>query len=388
MLVYQIVLTVFLALVLFMEISNLLYLSVTRHRRRQLKPTTLPLISVLIPARNEETNIARSLRGMVSQDYPNLEILVLDDNSTDRTLEIINRFMAEDPRIRLLHGSKLPTGWTGKNNALHQLAGKASGEWLFLTDADNRHAPASISSGLAFAQEHTLDFVTGFPQQHTGGFWEALTVPLLFFFMTLFQPLWLIRRTHKADLVVANGQYILIRRAIYDKIGGHEAVRNIVNEDFALAKKVKQCGGRVDIMDLRGLVYCRMYHGLRDAVKGFAKNIYLIMERKPLTLIAALIGMIAFFLAPFGFFAWGLALGDTSPEWFILPLLQMALIVLIRALLSGFYRLSFVSVWLHPLTIILFIYIFLRSFFQAEFGKGPQWKGRSYDVKRGGEGFA
>jgi len=384
-LIYHWVIFTALALMLLLELINLFYLLSTR--RKFLPPPQDILISVLIPARNEEHNIARCLGGMVNQTYRNLEILVLDDGSTDRTAEIVTCFAQEDPRIHLLTGAELPPDWTGKSHACFQLAQAAQGDWLFLTDADDIHKPQSLETGLAYALANKLDCVTGYPQQRTGGFWEANIVPLLFFFILL-QPLWLVRRNCHPNFAVANGQYLLIRHDAYHKAGGHQAVNNIVNEDFALVKNIKRAGGRVDIMDLRGLVFCRMYHGLGEALAGFSKNIYLIMGRQPFTLLLAMIGLTLLFVLPFGFAIRSIAMGYTNSLNFMLTAGQILLIVLIRMLLAGYQRMSYISVWFHPLGMLLILYIFIHSFFKAEFGKGPSWKGRSYDVKRRGEGFA
>jgi chlorobactene glucosyltransferase len=384
-LIYHWVIFIALALCLLLELINLWYL--LRTRRKFPKPPQDILVSVLIPVRNEERYIARCLRGMINQTYRNLEILVLDDGSTDRTAEIVTRFAQEDPRIRLLKGAELPPDWTGKSHACYQLGQAAQGDWLFLTDADDIHKPGSLETGLAYALAQKLDCVTGYPQQLTGGFWEANIVPLLFFFILL-QPLLMVRRNRHPDFAVANGQYLLIRHEMYRKAGGHNAVRNIVNEDFALVKNIKRAGGIMDIMDLRGLVYCRMYRGFREATAGFSKNIYLIMGRQPLALLLAMFGMTLFFILPFGFAIRSLALGYTASLNFMLMIGQILLIVIIRMFLAGFQRMSYISVWSHPIGMLLILYIFIHSFFKAEFGKGPSWKGRSYDVKKRGEGFA
>jgi chlorobactene glucosyltransferase len=384
-LVYQWIIFMALALIFILEFANLCYL--LRTRRRHPTPSQDALISVLIPARNEEPNIARCLRGMVNQTYRNLEILVLDDNSSDRTAEIVTQFAQEDPRIRLFTGTELPPDWTGKSHALYQLAQEAKGDWLFLTDADDIHRPESLETGLAYALANRLDCVTGYPQQRTGGFWEANIVPLLFFFILL-QVLWLVRRTHNPDFAVANGQYLLIRHDMYRKAGGHASVSNIVNEDFALVKNIKRTGGRVDVMDLRGLVFCRMYRGLGEVLAGFSKNIYLIMGRQPFALLLSMIGLTVIFVLPFGFAIRSILLGYTTSLNFMLEMGQILLIVLIRMFLAGYQRMSYISVWFHPLGMLLILYIFIHSFCKAEFGKGPSWKGRSYDVKKRGEGFA
>jgi chlorobactene glucosyltransferase len=384
-LIYQWIIFSALAIIFILELANLYYL--LRTRRKYPPPPQDALVSVLIPARNEERNIARCLRGMVSQTYRNIEILVLDDGSTDRTAEIVTRFAQEDPRIRLFTGAELPPDWTGKSHALYQLAQAAKGDWLFFTDADDIHKPQSLETGLAYALANRLDCVTGYPQQRTGGFWEANIVPLLFFFIML-QVLWLVRRTHNTDFAVANGQYLLIRHDIYDKVGGHESVRNIVNEDFALVKNIKRAGGRVDVLDLRGLVFCRMYRGFGEALAGFSKNIYLIMGRQPFALLLSMLGLALIFVLPFGFAARSMLLGYTTSLNFMLMMGQIALIVLIRMFLAGYQRMSYVSVWFHPIGMLLILYIFIHSFFKAEFGKGPSWKGRNYDVKKRGEGFA
>jgi chlorobactene glucosyltransferase len=188
-------------------------------------PAELPSISVLIPARNEEEDIVPCLESLMKQDYPAYEILVLDDNSTDRTYERVAELAARDSRIRLLRGKTLPQGWAGKPYACHQLAAAAKGSWLLFTDADTIHAPTMLSSAMAYAHEHKLSLVSGLPLQKTASFSQRVAVPAMYFFILCCMPLWWVQGARRPRPGLVIGQFIFVNAADYHEVGGHEAVR-------------------------------------------------------------------------------------------------------------------------------------------------------------------
>jgi chlorobactene glucosyltransferase len=195
---YQLIVSGLLFLLLINLLLNLR--SLKKAKSSSELPSPAPLISVLIPARNEETNIEACLDSLRGQDYPNLEILVLDDSSTDSTAEIVARIAAEDRRVRLLRGQPLPQGWAGKPFACHQLAQEARGSWLLFTDADTVHAPSVLRNvqGVALASDAAL--ISGFPYQRTSSIWQKMAMPILFYFMLLFWlPFWWMQRSGRTS---------------------------------------------------------------------------------------------------------------------------------------------------------------------------------------------
>ncbi|UCH51820.1 MAG: glycosyltransferase, partial [Chloroflexota bacterium] len=182
-------------------------------------PKPVPLISVLIPARNEEENIENCLRSLRIQDYPNFEILVLDDNSEDHTAELVEAIAAKDSRIRLIKGAPLPEGWAGKPFACYQLAEKAKGSWLMFVDADTTHAPYMLRSTLALALELKITMLSGFPRQMAESLPEKIAMPVLYFVIMSWLPLWWVHRFKGSKPSLTVGQFILFSREDYWRMG-------------------------------------------------------------------------------------------------------------------------------------------------------------------------
>ena len=267
---YQVIITLLLLGILANVLNNLRLLR--RMPRHGPLPDPPPLLSVLIPARNEERNIGRCLESLLRQDYPCLEILVLDDESSDQTADVVAKLAAEHPQIRLLRGQLLPPGWHGKTYACQQLAQAARGEWLLFTDADTVHAPHAVSSALRAALETRADLVSLFPRAVMGTFWEAVALPMITVGPMCYLPLGLINRTRHPLVTLAIGPFMFFRRDFYWRIGGHEAVKQDIAEDVFLARLVKRNGGRLALMDGTRTVSVRFYRGLNEAWRGFSKS--------------------------------------------------------------------------------------------------------------------
>lgn len=373
---YQMMITLLLLVILANVLNNLRLLH--RMPREGPLPHPLPLVSVLIPARDEERNILRCLKSLLRQDYPRLEILVLDDESSDRTAEIVTRLAAEHPQIRLFHGRPLPPGWHGKAYACHQLAQAAQGEWLLFTDADTVHAPHAVSSALRAALQSQADLVSLFPRTVMNTLGEAVALPLITVAPMCYLPLGLINRTRHPLLALAIGPFMFFRRDFYRRIGGHEAVRRDITEDVFLARLVKQNGGRVALMDGTHTVSVRFYRGLREAWRGFSKSAFPAFDYELEPLLALLLVNIAVFLAPLGFLLVGLLHGWMDRFWVGLPLLQLAIALFIRFLLARRFEHQWWTVLLHPLMIVFGALVALNSVHWARSGLGIAWKGRSY----------
>ncbi len=252
-----------------------------------------PLISAILPAKDEEANLGDCLASVCRQSYPNLEIIVVDDRSIDRTGEIARRFAAEDPRIRVLTVDHLPAGWTGKTHALDRAADLARGEWLWFLDADTLHAPESLAILLEHARQHDASLVSLLPELRCETFWEQVVQPLGGIVLMQSFPL---HRVHdeRSSLAFANGQYILIRRTAYDAAGGHEAVRDRFVEDIALASRVKALGLTIRVALVRGIVSCRMYSSLSQLVRGWSRILYDALDRRTSRLFVRLLDVLVF----------------------------------------------------------------------------------------------
>lgn len=231
-------------------------------------------VTAIIPARNEEANIARVVRSIAAQEGIR-EILVVDDQSEDRTGEILNELQAEIPTLRTIHIELLPEGWTGKSYAVTTAARMAAGEWLLFTDADTEHLPGSLAALLERAQTEGADLLSVSPGQRTPTWWEKAVIPLVYVHLAR-----LYRFEEVSDpqspAAAANGQYILIRREAYRRAGGHEAVRGEILEDVELARRVKAAGGRLLFLPGAAWVETRMYQSFLEMWRGWTKNLYLL----------------------------------------------------------------------------------------------------------------
>src|SRR3972149_5996912 len=248
-----------------------------------------PLISVCIPARNEERNIRACVEAMLAQDYPDLEVIVLDDRSTDATPSFLAHTAPRDPRLRPISGSDLPEGWAGKPHALYQASKAARGGWLCFVDADPFVTREALSACYAKAIETNADMFTIMTFQITGTFWEKVVMPLVMTALSVgFSP----RKVNdpKRKNAIANGQFIMIKRTVYDAIGGHEKVKDQIVEDKALAEQVKWNGHRLIVADGMQVLSTRMYTSLETMWEGWTKNIYLGLRDHPAMLMLGAFG--------------------------------------------------------------------------------------------------
>jgi len=351
-------------------------------------PTSAPKVSVCIPARNEETNIRRCVEAVLRQDYPNFEVIVLDDRSTDSTLTLLKEIASRDSRLLPISGSDLPEGWAGKPHALYQASAVAKGEWLCFVDADTFLEPNALSSVYVKALETKADLFTMMTRQILGSFWELTVMPLVMTALSVgFSP----RKVNdpaRRD-AVANGQFIFIKRSIYDLIGGHEKIKDQIVEDKALSENVKWNGHRLVVADGRLVASTRMYTSLETMWEGWTKNIYLGLRDHPsLLLLGAFGATLALFAALF-LPVWpllGLAWYFNQGGW-------MAWAVIVEALLVWGYLVYFRFVvakemeiprwyaWTTPLGAGVFAAMMLTSAWKVLTGQGVTWRGRKYHSK-------
>jgi chlorobactene glucosyltransferase len=238
-------------------------------------PSTGPLVSVIIPARNESTTLPTVVRSVLGSAYQPLELLIVDDRSTDDTAAIAGRLAAEDGRARVIQGDPLPEGWYGKPWACLQGYRAARGELLLFTDADTRHGPELLGRAVGALRAQHAELVTVAPRQRCVTFWERLVMPQVWLLLALrYHPARVNRARAERD-VIANGQFILVSRESYEAVGTHEAVRHEVAEDLALAQLYYRANRRMHFAFAERLMETRMYHGLGHLVEGWSKNMYL-----------------------------------------------------------------------------------------------------------------
>jgi chlorobactene glucosyltransferase len=338
---------------------------------------------VIIPARNEAATIATVVRSILETTYSQLEVLVVDDRSTDDTAGIVQR-LGTDPRLRLIRGQELPEGWYGKPWACFQGYREAQGELLLFTDADTRHQPDLLSQAVGALEQENAALVTVSPTQRCVTFWERLVMPQIWFLLSLRYHPRTVNQARRPSDVIANGQFILTTRAGYEAAGTHAAVRREVAEDLALAQTYWAKRLKLYFAFAERLMETRMYQGLTPLIEGWSKNIYLGGRRSfpdeplrralvPVMLILAML----FWLVPPAMLM--LMWAVPSVGLFAPALLATGLSVLFWMLIS--YGMSIPTLYGlgYPVGALMTLYIILRSTFRG--GRKVEWKGRIYSEK-------
>ena len=360
-------------------INSFLFKDTIKHKLPESFLKERPLISILIPARNEEDNIKRCINSLLKQDYENFEILVLDDSSTDGTVKIVNKLIKKDARIRLYYGKPLARGWLGKSYACQQLAGHAKGKYLLFVDADTLHFPTSVSSAVACLLKYKVDAISVFAKQIMVTFPERMVIPFGNFMIMGFMPLALIRRSRRALFCTAIGQFMLFKKDIYEAIGGHESVKGEILEDVIISKQVKRCGYKFMIFDGRSNLYCRMYHNFSEVVSGYSKVLFSSFDYSIMMMSTAIVVIAAIYLMPFVMLPLSIIF-DWQQAYVNMIFLQMIFILVTRIILSVRYRMKAVDILLYPLSVIYLLSMAVNSVLQYKFNIGVCWKGRTYNV--------
>lgn len=338
---------------------------------------TMPLISVLIPARNEEEMIERCASSLLKSDYPNLEIIILDDNSSDRTYEIIRRLSRSHKNLQVLKGQELPSGWNGKNWACHQLAHAAKGDWFLFTDADTYHSPNSISTALETAKKSRSSFVTAIPGLIMKTWAEKLILPVIHFAFIALLPYNLINFSKNSRVAIGIGPFLFIQRKCFFSCGGFEAIKTEILDDMALARRVKQNKAKMAVIDGTEIVKVRFYTCFKEVWSGFSKNAFQAIGSSPHFLFG--ISVACYFLFVYPYFCLGTAI--YYGQSVTLPFIQVFIVSVIKLALSTRFKTSIAYSLLHPFMIILTLLILFNSFRLTLFGKKIEWKERLYPVK-------
>jgi chlorobactene glucosyltransferase len=339
---------------------NLLF----ERRLRASERTRGPLVSVIIPARNEERSIGATVRGMLAQTYLDLEIIVINDQSTDRTSEILASFA--DPRLTVLDGEETPPGWLGKPWALEQGSRRARGELLLFVDADIGYSPGAVASMVEEIQRSGAPMLTVLPhiEMHTLG--EQVAMMMLPFIAYAGLPLWLTNRSNAVVLGIGGGVGNFVRRADYDAIGGHTALHNAVIDDIGLSRQFRASGRRTTVSMADDLISVRIYHGLAEVIVGFEKNIFAMLGSIPAVLVIAFLTF-AIHVVPFG-----LAFAGRP-----ISIAIVILCTLVRLLIAVHGRYSIANaVFLHVPMVLVWTYILLQSTWLTLRRREIHWRGR------------
>ncbi len=356
---------------------NLLFFSRLRRKNKAMSQT-ISRVSVLVPARNEAGNLERLLSSLKHQDDQNFEVIVLNDHSSDGTLEVMRRFAKEDSRVLALSGRDLPSGWLGKNFACHQLAGAATGEILIFTDADTQWASDGVRLIREAFERTNADALSAWPEQACHDPLSSLIQPLQQWSLITFLPMWFVPMRAFPLAVAANGQLLCFRKNTYQNIGGHAAVQRSVIEDMGLARLVKRNGGKFVLLNAVGVVRTFMYSSFQETWAGYAKNAYPAFGANLLALFGVLSFNLILYVLP-----WLLLAFKPNLETGLLVLLSLCPRFL-ADVVSGYGWRLFVF---HPVSILAWTAISLQSVFWYSTGR-VRWKGRAYDLRPPSNGTA
>ena len=342
------------------------------------------LVSVIIPARNEESNLPILLDSLLQTSYSPVEILIVNDRSTDDTGAAARRYAERDPRVRLIEGEELPTGWFGKPWACVQGYRAAEGDLLLFTDADTRHAPELLGRSVGALESERRDLVTVIGQMVCGSFWERVIMPIISALLAIrFHPT-VVNRARRASEVIANGQFILVTRESYEAVGTHAAVKHEVAEDLAMAQLYFRAGRPQLFTFGLKLLGTRMYTSLAGLIEGWSKNVYVGGRRsfpdEPVrrALIPFMFSLGAlFWLLPPAVLL--LALLGVAPSWLEPAAWATGLSALFWVLFDAGFGINPLYGLTYPLGVLMTGWIFARSTRRGE--RRIEWRGRTYSTE-------
>ena len=348
------------------------------HKLRQLRdvtpnvPPNPPPVSIVVAALNEAHTIEPALRSILALDYPALEIVAIDDRSTDGTGEILDRLQREFPNLQVVHVRELPSGWLGKNHALHSGATRARGDYLLFTDADVVFEPTAIRRAVALCEAEHLDHLTVVPDVPTRSSFVALCMMGGFIGLLALNRPWRAQQTGKHRLGV--GAFNMVRATSYRAVGGHEALAMEVLDDIELGRLMSEGELRQDLLLAQGMVTVEMYRSAMEMFRGIQKNVFTFLDYKLWKLLAATLVTFAFSVWPWA----GILLTDGATWWLNLASAATVLVFYVH-LAPRFGYSRWCSAWL-PLTGLITIFLFWQIATLTWIRGGIIWRGTFYPL--------
>jgi hopene-associated glycosyltransferase HpnB len=349
-------------------------------------PAPAPKVSVIVPARNEEDALPAALESFVKLDYPNYEVIVVEDASTDGTGRIADEWAANPDsqgRVRVIHNRELPGGWAGKVHALSLAAREASGEWILATDADVVFHPELLKLAVSLALEKGAQLVSVMPEMEPGGFWEKVVLPAFSLLLASLFPPRLVNRPGFPRALAA-GAFILMRRRDFEDLGGYEPIKNVVIEDLRMAERFKNNGRRIYLAASRGLFHTKMYSGLGEMWEGLSRSAfegvgYSVAKVFGGVAVAMWVGVLPW-VASAVLILQSAATGNFAGRaaGLALALVTCFESILIYAPVMIFLRVPIFYVFTMPLAALFYSGVALNSMCRSLFGSGVTWKGRNY----------
>ena len=369
------------------------HLQISAARRRMCRSlpgidarTIRPSITVVLPAKDEASELKPAATAILSQRGVVLELVIVDDRSTDATPEVADLIAAQNGRCRVIHNRELPAGWMGKSHACHRGAEGAKTDWLLFTDADVRLAPDAVASAIGYAEGERLDLFSFWLRDDSAGFWPRLLVPLCGAMIVIWYGSVAARSNARGD-AFANGQFLLIRRSAYAEIGGHAAIREYLIEDIPLARAVAGRGMTVGSAPAPELASVRMYRTLGEVVRGW-RRIY-VGVLSPLQIAGCVISLMLGSVLPFLLFFAMLVLLTLDPmlRWPILWLAsagaQLIVLMSVSVRFFGLARCDRRYLWLYPLSVFGVLGILLAALRDVVMPTSIEWRGTRYTVRFG-----
>jgi cellulose synthase/poly-beta-1,6-N-acetylglucosamine synthase-like glycosyltransferase len=334
----------------------------------------LPRISVLFAARDEAEKLPRALASLLALDYPDYEIVAVDDRSTDATPRILDECARTNPRLQIVHIRELPPGWLGKPHALEAAYQRATGDWLVFTDADVRFAPDLLRRALALAERERWDHLTLLARIEMRGFWETVAVTYFnFSFIFGFQP-WRVANP-RSGAYMGVGAFQLLRRSVYDAIGTHRRLAMEVVDDMKLGKLVKEGGYRSGVASSEDMVQVRWQEGFFNIVRGVTKNMFAAMGFSIARTFASIFLLFLISILPF------LALGFAHGPARVAAGISAFIAVVIHGQLTRETGASPLYGLAHPLGALIFAYMIVRSMVLTLWRGGIIWRDTFYPLK-------
>lgn len=334
-----------------------------------------PRVSILVPARNEQGNIEDCVLSLLGQEYQNKEIYVLNDHSSDKTMEILRKIKKNHPELNIIDGKPLPTGWLGKHWACQQLFEQSNGEYILFTDADTRHQAQMLEQAVACMLTGQADMLTAMVTLEIKAWGEGLLVPFMYWSVMSFFPLKLAELLRIQKLSVSVGQFMLFKRAAYQKIGGHAAIKDNIIDDFQLGRNILQHHLKWQFADATDLVDCHMYSGIKNAVNGFAKNFYPVFNYNTPFFVFVFLYLLVVYFEPLLIMIAKLTTGGLDA----IPYTPLIASILIAILQQGFVyrriRIPVLYAFFYPLTSLVVTYTACQSLV-SYLTRSATWKER------------
>ncbi|MFX0133612.1 MAG: glycosyltransferase [Candidatus Hodarchaeota archaeon] len=369
---HKISIGIFLFVIFIINLSNLISLKGIKEDQN---PKKYLRVSICVPVRDEKDNIEPCLKTLISQEYPNFEIIVLHDDGDSEMEDVLSKLSNKDKKIKIIKGKPKPDNWIGKHWACHQMAKIADGQLLLFTDADTRHHPNTLKNAVAAFIKYNADFLSAIPKEEVRSFGEKLIVPIMSWSIHTFYPIGIAQRLKNPRFSLSVGQYMLIKNEVYLKIGGHEAIKQELADDITLGKRILAHGFNWRLMDGSKFITCRMYRNSSEAYEGFSRSLFPGFNYNYAMFIFVWNWLLLIFIEPFVVIFYHFFISPLSELWIYFSLYEIGISLLIWSISYIRFRFPFYMIFFYPLTIILAWIISIKSIYIHKTGK-VKWKGR------------